>query len=80
MVLELLSQAVARAGYRDTMAFALDCASSEMYDADTDSYELLGHRVGSDELIDFTRQLAEDFPLVLDWGAIPRRSAPSRGH
>lgn len=63
-VLELLDKAVEVAGYSDVMAFALDCASSEFYEADDQTYELHGRRVDSAELIDFTRELAEDFPLV----------------
>jgi enolase len=64
VVLQLLTEAVDRAGVSDTMAFALDCASSEMYDLAEQTYELNGDRVTSDELIEFTRLLAEDFPLV----------------
>ncbi|RZL83554.1 MAG: enolase [Rhodococcus sp. (in: high G+C Gram-positive bacteria)] len=63
-VLQILSEAVERTGYADTMAFALDCASSEMYDKKTETYELNGERVESAELIDYTRQLSEEFPLV----------------
>lgn len=63
-VLELLDKAVDQAGYSDVMGFALDCASSEFYDGDTETYELHGRRVDSAELIDFTRELAGDFPLV----------------
>lgn len=80
VVLELLSQAVTRAGYGDTMAFALDCASSEMYDPGTETYELNGDRVGSDVLIDYARQLSEDFPMIFvedlldqdDWDGYPK--------
>lgn len=63
-VLHLLTTAIERAGVSDTMAFALDCASSEMFDTDTQTYELTGNRVTSDELIDYARRLSEDFPLV----------------
>ena len=80
IVLQLMSRAVERAGYADAMAFALDCASSEMYDAATQTYELNGSRVSAEELIDFTRQLAQDFPLVFvedlldedDWEGYPK--------
>ena len=80
VVLELLTEAVARAGCTDVMAFALDCASSEMYDPKSHTYELNGRRVGSEELIDFTRELSEDFPLVFvedlldedDWEGYPK--------
>lgn len=64
IVLGILREAADRAGSADIMGFALDCASSEMYDADTDTYELLGERVSSAELITYTRDLAEEFPLI----------------
>lgn len=63
-VLQILAEAVDRAGCSDIMAFALDCASSEMYDKTAHTYELNGRRVSSAELIDYTRQLSEEFPLV----------------
>lgn len=80
LVLEVLADAVERAGYGDVMAFALDCASSEMYDPETETYELNGARVSSEELIDYTKRLSEDFPLVFvedlldedDWDGYPR--------
>ncbi|NIL91917.1 Enolase [Rhodococcus fascians] len=63
-VMKVLVEAVERAGCADIMAFALDCASSEMYDKTAQTYELNGRRVSSAELIDYTRQLSEEFPLV----------------
>jgi enolase len=63
-VLQLLAEAVERAGCTDTMAYALDCASSEMYDKDTATYELHGMRVDAATLIDYTRELSEEFPLM----------------
>ena len=63
-VLRLLMTAVERAGVADTMAFALDCASSEMYDAATGTYELNGERITSHDLIDYTRRLSDEFPFV----------------
>ncbi|MFI7067468.1 enolase C-terminal domain-like protein [Kribbella sp. NPDC050124] len=78
-VLELMSEAVERAGLTDTMAFALDCASSEMYDDRSATYHLLGNRVSSAELIDYARELTSAFPLVFvedlldedDWEGYP---------
>ncbi len=63
-VLRLLATAVERAGVADSMAFALDCASSEMYDPTDETYELNGERVTSDDLIDYTRRLSTEFPFV----------------
>ncbi|OBK20808.1 enolase [Mycobacterium asiaticum] len=64
VVLEVLSEAVERAGCADIMAFALDCASSAVYDSTTQTYALNGERVTADALIDYVRELAHDFPMV----------------
>ncbi|WNG88046.1 enolase [Mycobacterium sp. ITM-2016-00317] len=82
-VLKLLTTAVERAGVADTMAFALDCASSEMFDAATGTYELNGERVTSDDLIDYARLLSDEFPFVFiedlldedDWDGYPNAVA-----
>ena len=64
VVLEVLTEAVERAGCADVMAFALDCASSEVYDKSAQTYELNGEQVTAEALIDYARALAEDFPMV----------------
>lgn len=82
-VLQTLTTAIERAGYTDSMALALDCASSEMYDAATDTYELLGRRVDSAELISYVGDLSREFPLLFvedlldedDWDGYPRAVA-----
>lgn len=82
-VLKLLMTAVERAGVAETMAFALDCASSEMFDAATGTYELNGDRVTSDDLIDYVRELSDEFPFVFiedlldedDWAGYPKAVA-----
>lgn len=82
-VLKLLMTAVERAGVAETMAFALDCASSEMFDAATGTYELNSDRVTSDDLIDYVRELSDEFPFVFiedlldedDWAGYPKAVA-----
>jgi enolase len=64
VVMELLAKAVERAGCTDVMAFALDCASSAVYDECTQTYALNGERVAAEALIDYARALSEDFPIV----------------
>jgi enolase len=64
VVLEVLAKAVERAGCADVMAFALDCASSAVYDQGTQTYALNGERVAAEALIDYARALSEDFPIV----------------
>ncbi|KHL05319.1 phosphopyruvate hydratase [Sinomonas humi] len=63
-VMEILAEAVDACGYREKVAYALDCASSETYDSETKTYELAGKRVSSSELIEFTKNLTEEFDFV----------------
>ena len=64
VVLELLAEAVERAGCADVMAFALDCASSAVYDETSDTYAFNGERVTAEALIEYARALSQDFPMV----------------
>jgi enolase len=64
VVMEVLAKAVERASCTEVMAFALDCASSTMYDQCTQTYALNGERVAAEALIDYARALSEDFPIV----------------
>ncbi len=83
VVLELMAEAVKACGYEHKVAFALDCASSEMYDAVTQSYELKGERVSATELIAYTKSLTAQFPLFFiedlldenDWENYPKATA-----
>ncbi len=76
IALQLMQDAVDECGYHDKVAFALDCASSEMYDAKTNTYLLKDERVGAQTIIDYTKKLTEQFPIVFiedlldenDWG------------
>jgi enolase len=64
VVMEVLAEAVERAGCADVMAFAIDCASSEVYDKSSQTYAFNGERVTAEALIDYARALSEDFPMV----------------
>jgi enolase len=80
VVLSLMRDAVGQCGYGGKVAFALDCASSEMYDKDTRTYLLKGERVTSDVLIAYAKTLSEKFDLVFiedlldenDWEGYPK--------
>lgn len=79
-VLSLMRQAVDECGYRGRIGFALDCASSEVYDATSKTYLLKGERVGADQLIAYARGLSERFDMVFiedlldenDWENYPK--------
>ena len=64
IILELISKAVEKCGYKNEVAFALDCASSEMYDAKTNTYFLKGKQVSAAEQIDYLKKLTEKFQMV----------------
>jgi enolase len=64
IVLGLVRDAVEAAGYGGRMSFALDCASSAMYDADTDTYLLHNERVPRSALIDEIAALSAEFDLL----------------
>lgn len=78
-VVGVLDEAIKVAGHDGQFAFALDCASSEFYDTETRTYHLLGQRVTSDQLIEYTKQLTEQFNFVFiedlldenDWDGYP---------
>ena len=80
VVLTLMQEAIDCCGFADAMAFALDCASSEMYDPATATYYLKGERISSDDLISYAKELTERFKLVFiedlleenDWDGYPR--------
>lgn len=64
VVLFLMREAIDACGYTGRIAFALDCASSEMFDKETGTYLLKGRQVSTDELIAYAKGLTEKFDLV----------------
>ena len=64
VVLSLMQRAIDRCGQGERFAFALDCASSEMYDRATGTYLLKGRCVSADELIAYAKSLTEKFRFV----------------
>jgi enolase len=64
VLLTLMQQAIDECGFTGRIAFALDCASSEVYDKETGTYLLKGKRVSSDELIAYAKMLTEKFNFV----------------
>lgn len=80
VILELISEAIATCGYTGKIGFAFDCASSEMYDRENNTYLLKGKRVDADELIAYAKMLTEKFNFVFiedlldeeDWEHYPK--------
>lgn len=80
VILDLMSEAIDHCGYTGKIAFALDCASSEMYDRHDSTYLLKGNRVNSRQLIEYTKTLTEKYNFVFiedlldeeDWDSYPK--------
>ncbi len=64
VLLSLMQEAIDACGYTGKCAFALDCASSEMYDAATKTYYLNGKHLSSCEMIDYIKGLTERWNFV----------------
>jgi len=64
--LELVSEAVQKAGYKlgDDVKLALDVAATELYDAEKKTYRWEGRRITVDELITIYNSWSQNFPLV----------------
>lgn len=65
--LELISEAVQKAGYKlgSDIVLALDIAASELYDSQTKKYkfETENKEFNTDELIEYYKNLAKEFPI-----------------
>jgi enolase len=80
VVLGIMREMLEENGLADKVAFAMDCAMSEMYDAESKTYLLKGKRVDGDELIGYAKALSEKYPLVFiedlldenDWEHYPK--------
>jgi glycerate 2-kinase len=62
--LGLIQKAIDLCGYTEQCAFALDCAMSEMYDAETRRYYLNGQHLTNTELIGYIKALTEKYNFV----------------
>ncbi len=62
--LEILMKAIEKAGYKGKIKLALDCASSEFYNKEKDSYIILNKTYSKGELVDYYTELAGKFPIV----------------
>jgi enolase len=80
VILFLMQKAVDHCGYHNKIAFAIDCASSEMFDVKTNSYLLKGKSISSEEIIAYAKELTEKYNLLFiedlldenDWESYPK--------
>lgn len=64
-VLRTLQAAIDEAGYTDSFVLSLDCATTHLYDAASDTYAMSFGRLTSRELADYFRELVREFPLFM---------------
>lgn len=84
--MQLLHEAVLRCGCENKVAYALDCASSEVYDAETQTYYMNGRQISRDEMIDFGRRMSEQYKFLYiedllnenDWEGYTQASKANR--
>ena len=62
--LELLHDAVERAGHTGRFRFGLDCAATHYYDRETSTYELAGERLDTEAMIELYAGLIRDYDIV----------------
>jgi enolase len=62
--LELLHEAVGRAGYAGSFRFGLDCAATHFHDPSTDTYLLAGRSTDRAAMIELYASLVRDYDIV----------------
>lgn len=60
--LELLCQAIDKAGYKGKIKIALDCAASEFFDGKM--YSIDGRKVTGDELLEIYESIVKKYPII----------------
>lgn len=63
-VFDLLEEAVSQLGYRKHCIYAMDCASSEIYDEKENAYRYRGKLISREELIEILGKLAKRYPIA----------------
>ncbi len=64
VTMELLHEAVRRCGYEEKVAYALDCAASEIYSDESKTYYLNGKHLTTDDMIAFGRRISEKYNFL----------------
>ena len=64
VVFQILDETVRKLGYQDQVVYAIDCASSEYYNAQEEAYEYRGKLADRNEIISVLKTLAEKYPIA----------------
>lgn len=63
--LDAILKAIEEAGYRDEIRLGMDCAASEFYNSDTQTYSIDGLTLSSTELGTYYKDLVQEYPLIV---------------
>ncbi len=63
--LDAILKAVEEAGYRDEIRLGMDCAASEFYNTDTQTYAIDGQTLSNVELDKYYEDLVREYPIML---------------
>jgi len=64
VALDILSAAAEATGYLDKIAFAIDCAGSEIYDSKKDKYRFMDQDIDAKEVIRVVSDLSKKYPIL----------------
>ncbi|MHC3130403.1 MAG: phosphopyruvate hydratase [Candidatus Bathyarchaeota archaeon] len=62
--MDMLREAVKKAGYEDKVVYAFDIASTGLYDKDTGKYTIERKQLSREELIDLYKELIASYPIA----------------
>lgn len=63
--LDLMLEAIEKAGFSKEILLGLDVVGSDLYDEKTNCYRVAGRKISANELIEYYRSLIKQYPLVL---------------
>lgn len=61
---ELMQEIAQRCGCEEKIAYATDCASSEFYNKDRNTYDFVNRELDTDEMIGYLKEMTERFPFL----------------
>ena len=63
-IFELMLKAIRKAGFEDRIFLGLDIVGADLYDEEKEGYMVQDRVLSPDELIEYLRELREQFPLI----------------
>jgi len=63
--MDLLSEAIERAGYSGKIAYGLDFAATGFFDTETERYHFEGSKRTPEDMLVFLKTLVKEYPLIV---------------